>query len=137
MQQISVPTEDLLDIVRAADAQDYNRWKEIVSGLRRPEEREKLLRKGIEEVKETLLEEPEPERIETAGSPRVEEVPPPPPIEPVEVVETRVEEEPEAEPVEVVEEPGEEEPERVVEVEDRPGRDKFLRLRGDLPVADP
>lgn len=54
---IGVPADDLLDIVRAADAQDFSRWKEVVGRLRRPEERQKVLRKGLEEAREALLHE--------------------------------------------------------------------------------
>ncbi len=54
---IGVPADDLLDIVRAADAQDFNRWKEVVGRLRRPEERQKVLRKGLEEARQALLQE--------------------------------------------------------------------------------
>ena len=82
---IGVPADDLLDIVRAADAQDFSRWKEVVGRLRRPEERQKVLRKGLEEAREALLQEQQeaesieidssedqPEPVETASEEIVE-----------------------------------------------------------------
>jgi hypothetical protein len=74
---IGVPTDDLLDIVRAADAQDFSRWKEVIGRLRRPEERKEILRKGLEEAREALLQEQqevesaenEPEHLEVAPGP--------------------------------------------------------------------
>ena len=53
-----LPTDDLLDIVRAAEAEDFERWKGVLVGLRRPEEREAFLRKGIGKTKAAFLEEP-------------------------------------------------------------------------------
>jgi hypothetical protein len=54
---IGVPTDDLLDIVRAADAQDFSRWKEVIGRLRRPEDRQELIQRGLEEARGALLQE--------------------------------------------------------------------------------
>ena len=87
---IGVPADDLLDIVRAADAQDYSRWKEVVGRLRRPEERQKFLREGLEEARKALLHEPHEDELTEDGfvEPQRELVPPRPPsnemLEPVE-----------------------------------------------------
>jgi hypothetical protein len=111
-----LPTDDLLDIVRAAEAEDFERWKGVVSRFRRPEEREALLRKGLEHAKEALLEEPvehhevEPivhDEPEPLAAETIEETPPLPPVgaeEPVEDVETAPESEPEPEQEERLEE---------------------------------
>jgi hypothetical protein len=123
-----LPTDVLLDIVRAAEAEDFERWKGIVSRLRRPEEREALLRKGLGQAKEALLEDPvEPAEPGPLAAETIEETPPrlPPvvPEEPVEEVETAPESEPEmqtaAEQEERIEEPPWEAEEEKVEPEER------------------
>jgi hypothetical protein len=81
-----LPTDELLGIVRAAEAEDFERWKAIVSRLRTPEERQALLRKGIGQAKKALLAEPvELDEPETRAAETVEDVPPLPPVEELEV----------------------------------------------------
>jgi len=92
---IGVPADDLLDIVRAADAQDFSRWKEVVGRLRRPEERQKFLREGLEEARKALLHEPHEAELTEGGfveSQRELAPPPPPANEILEPMESSVEE---------------------------------------------
>jgi hypothetical protein len=114
-----LPTEELLDIVRAADAEDFERWKRVVSRLQRPREREALLQKSLEEVKGALIREenpplpaPPPEQLEIAEVATEEPAPTPHAEEPVEPdIESLVE------VVEVEEEPPSQEPEPTPEIE--------------------
>jgi hypothetical protein len=100
-----------LDIVRAADAQDFSRWREVIGRLRRPEDRQELLKRGLEEARGVLFHEQQ--EAESVGIEPSETLPEPPPIpaaeepsEPVEEVSVPMEdvaEEPETSIAEIVE----------------------------------